>query len=412
MSHRKFERPRHGNLGFLPRKRAKRLRGRIKRFPADDRTQRPHLTAFICYKAGMTHIVRELDKPASKMHKKEIVEPVTVLEAPPMIVLGIVGYIRTPRGRRCLKTIWAHHLPSQFKRNQYKNWYRSKKKAFSQYTARLMAPEGQRLYNRNILKLKRFASIIRVIAIGQVKLCKIGQRKAHVVEIQVNGGSIPQKVAYGLQLLETAVPVDKVFQESEVVDCIGVTRGHGFDGVVHRWGVTRLPRKTHKGLRKVACIGAWHPARVGFTVPRAGQNGFHHRVMPNKKIYKIGKSIKVDKFNARCEADLTEKSINPVGGFVKYGQINEDYLLLKGSVQGPVKRVITLRKPLRIKTGKAFTEKIELKFIDTSSKYGHGKFQTLEEKRKFYGPTKKSVLREARREERKQERSKTGAKKK
>ena len=31
------------------------------------------------------------------------------------------------------------------------------------------------------------------------------------------------------------------------------------------------------------------------------------------------------------------------------------------------------------------TEKIELKFIDTSSKFGHGRFQTSEEKAKFYG---------------------------
>lgn len=80
-----------------------------------------------------------------------------------------------------------------------------------------------------------------------------------------------------------------------MIDCIGVTRGHGFEGVIHRWGVTRLPRKTHKGLRKVACIGAWHPARVGYSVPRAGQHGFHHRVIPNRKIYKVySKSLQPD----------------------------------------------------------------------------------------------------------------------
>ena len=61
-------------------------------------------------------------------------------------------------------------------------------------------------------------------------------------------------------------------------------------GGVTRWGVTRLPRKTHRGLRKVACIGAWHPARVSYTVARAGQNGYHHRTEINKKVYKIGKA--------------------------------------------------------------------------------------------------------------------------
>lgn len=52
-----------------------------------------------------------------------------------------------------------------------------------------------------------------------------------------------------------------------------------------------MPRKTHKGLRKVACIGAWHPSRVSFTVARAGQKGYHHRTEMNKKIYRIGAGI-------------------------------------------------------------------------------------------------------------------------
>ena len=65
MSHRKFERPRHGSLGFLPRKRASRHRGKVKSFPKDDRSKAPHLTAFLAYKAGMTHILRDVDKPGS-----------------------------------------------------------------------------------------------------------------------------------------------------------------------------------------------------------------------------------------------------------------------------------------------------------------------------------------------------------
>ena len=56
MSHRKFERPRHGSLGFLPRKRCRRHRGKVKAFPKDDPSKAPHLTAFLAYKAGMTHI--------------------------------------------------------------------------------------------------------------------------------------------------------------------------------------------------------------------------------------------------------------------------------------------------------------------------------------------------------------------
>jgi len=394
MGHRKFERPRHGNMGFLPRKRFSRLRGRVRQFPADDESQAPHLTAFMVYKAGMTHVVRDLDRPGSKMHKKEVVEAVSVLEAPPMIVVGMVGYSKTPRGLRCMTTVWAQHLPDQFKRVYYKNWARSKKKAFSKYSKGLMEEKGKKHYERDIAKMKKYCTTIRVIAIAQVKLLHIGQKKSHVMEIQINGGSSTDKVEFGLKLFESAIPVDSVFQSSEVVDAIGVTRGHGFEGVIHRWGVTRLPRKTHKGLRKVACIGAWHPSRVGYTVPRAGQNGFHHRVDAHKKIYKIGKSAEVDKANARCETDLTDKVITPMGGFVKYGNVLNDYLLIKGTTPGPIKRPLTLRKALKVKTNKAFTEQVTVKFIDTSSKRGHGKFQTAEERDKFMGPRKKTVIKD------------------
>lgn len=65
MSHRKFEAPRHGSLGFLPRKRTKKHRGKIRSFPKDDKSKAPHLTAFLGYKAGMTHIVRDVDRPGS-----------------------------------------------------------------------------------------------------------------------------------------------------------------------------------------------------------------------------------------------------------------------------------------------------------------------------------------------------------
>lgn len=64
-SHRKFSAPRHGSLGFLPRKRSRRHRGKVKSFPKDDPSKPVHLTAFLGYKAGMTHIVREVDRPGS-----------------------------------------------------------------------------------------------------------------------------------------------------------------------------------------------------------------------------------------------------------------------------------------------------------------------------------------------------------
>jgi large subunit ribosomal protein L3e len=331
-----------------------------------------------------------LDRPGSKIHKKEIVESVTVLEAPPLIVVGVCGYIRTPRGLRCLSTVWAQFLSDEFKRVCYKNWYKSKKKAFTKYSAKLK--ETTKWYDKSIANIRKYSSVVRVIAHTQVNLCRIGQRKAHVLEIQVNGGTIDQKVDFALKLFEQKVPVSEVFKSSEMVDVVGVTRGHGFEGVTHRWGVTRLPRKTHKGLRKVACIGAWHPSRVGFTVPRAGQDGFHHRHEKNKKIYKIGTNMTADKGNARCETDLTDKVITPMGGFPHYGVVREDFILMKGTVMGPIKRPITLRKQLRVNPSRAAIEEVTLKFIDTSSKFGHGKFQTASERDKFMGPRKKQAL--------------------
>jgi large subunit ribosomal protein L3e len=64
----------------------------------------------------MTHIIRDVEKPGSKLHKKETCEPVTVIETPPMVVVGLVGYVKTPQGMRTLNTVWAEHLNEEVKR--------------------------------------------------------------------------------------------------------------------------------------------------------------------------------------------------------------------------------------------------------------------------------------------------------
>lgn len=129
MSHRKFEHPRCGSLGFLPRKRANRNRGKVKAFPKDDAKNDPHLTAFMGYKAGMTHILRTVTRPGAKLNNEETVEAVTIIETPPLRVVGLVGYIETPRGLRTLTTVWAKHLDESLRRRFYKHWYRSKKES-------------------------------------------------------------------------------------------------------------------------------------------------------------------------------------------------------------------------------------------------------------------------------------------
>merc|ERR1712121_418950 len=162
-------------------------------------------------------------------------------------------------------------------------------------------------------------------------------------EVQLNGGSIADKVNFARDHFEKEVSVGEVFAQDEMIDIIGVTKGHGFKGVTSRWHTKKLPRKTHKGLRKVACIGAWHPSRIQYTVPRAGQKGYHHRTEINKKIYRIGEGFKMKdgkliKNNAATDYDIADKSIN------------------------------------------------------TSSKMGHGRFQTPQDKAAFMGPMKKDKV--------------------
>merc|ERR1711991_524432 len=122
MSHRKFEAPRHGSLAFLPRKRCKNTggRGSINCFARDSSMHPPHLTGFFAFKAGMTHVVREVRKPNSRVHKKEVVEAVTILETPPMVVVGVVGYRETPKGLKAITTVWADHISDGAKRRFYK----------------------------------------------------------------------------------------------------------------------------------------------------------------------------------------------------------------------------------------------------------------------------------------------------
>nr|GMC95556.1 60S ribosomal protein L3 [Ipomoea batatas] len=255
--------------------------------------------------------------------------------------------VQTPRGLRCLNTVWAQHLSEEVRRRFYKNWCKSKKNAFVKYSKKYESEDGKKDIEAQLEKMKKYACVIRVLVHTQIRKMKgLKQKKAHLMKIQ----------------------------KDEMINIIGVTKGKGYEGVVTRWGVTHLPRKTHRGLRKVACIGTWHPIRVSITVARAGQNGYHHRTEMNKKIYKLGKAGQ-ESHAAITEFDRTEKDITLMGGFPHYGV-------------GPKKRVVTLRQTLLNQTSRVALEEIKLKFIDTSSKFGHGRFQTTQEKQKFYGRLK------------------------
>jgi large subunit ribosomal protein L3e len=381
-------------LGYLPKRRTKHKKGTIRSYPKDDKSKAVHLTAFSGYKAGMTHVVRYMEKKEGKKTiKKDVVEPVTVIECPAMKIVGFKGYIETPRGLRGLTTVWAQTLPESLKRRFYKNWMVAKErnggKAFTKYAKKWTVDAKDKTHvNRDIQRIRKYCTTVRVIIATQIdKLRNFRQKKSHVMEIQVNGGDVAAKVKWCQDNLEKDVRVSEVFEKDEMVDTISITRGKGTCGVIKRFGVNRLPRKTHRGLRKVACIGAWHPSAVKWTVARTGNLGFFHRTQMNQKVYRVGAGANggVDN-NASTENDPDTKNITPLGGFPHYGIVNEDFLLLKGGVMGPRKRQITIRKTLLEPSKSWHAAKTEIKFIDTSSKIGHGKYQTLAEKDKFLGP--------------------------
>ena len=394
MSHRKFNAPRRGSLGFLPRGRSHAVRGRVRSWPKDNQAEKPHLTAFVGFKAGMTHILRDVVRANSRLNKKEACEPVTIIETPPMMAIGVIGYKETVQGLKPVTTAWASFVSVEVKRCFYKTWYQSKaKKAFGSLEQK--NKDGE--MTKRIDALKKESSVVRVIAHTQMNKLHIGQKKAHIIEIQVNGGDVAAKVDYAVSLLEKEIPITSVFAEGDLVDTIGVGKGFGWEGVIHRFGTNRLQNNTHRGRRKVACIGPWNPMRVLWTVARYGQRGCHHRTEMNKRIYRIGAAEKEGQVNesGSTQFDLTKKSINPMGGFPHYGLVKNDFLMIKGSVIGTVKRAITIRKPINTHSKRIATEEINLKWIDTASKFGHGRFQTKEERNKYLGKLKISKKEEA-----------------
>nr|BAN40725.1 60S ribosomal protein L3, putative [Entamoeba invadens] len=391
MSHRKFEAPRHGSLAFHPRKRVHRLRAATSAFPKDKTTDKPHLTGFLGFKAGMTHVIREVKRTNTKLPKDGILEPVTIIETPPMVCVGFVGYRKTVKGLRQMSVVFAEHISDEFKGRYSKNWKKRNRRQFAVHTETYNDVKVKAKRERIIKMMKNNADFIRIIAHTQMALVPLKQKKAEVMEIQVNGGSIADKIDFATGLLEKQISVDSIFGKDEPIDIVAVTKGHGFNGVIKRFGVRHLPRKTHRGLRKVACVGAWHPARVGWTVARAGQMGFFKRTEVNKKIYRIGAGALR---NANTEFDFTEKDITPMGGFPHYGIVKNDFLMIKGTCAGIRKRVITLRKACNPFTTRIAQEEISLKFIDTSSKYGHSRFQTTAEKKARLGAMKKDFIKQ------------------
>jgi large subunit ribosomal protein L3 len=173
---------------------------------------------------------------------------------------------------------------------------------------------------------------IRVITATQPKQTSLAKKKNDIAEIEIGGATIPQQLEYAKTILGKTVTAEEVFKEGQYTDIAAITTGKGFQGPVKRWGVTILQHKSRKTKRGIATLGPWNPHRVMYSVPRAGQMGYHQRTEYNKRILKIGKN---------------GKEISVKGGYIRYGQLKGPYILIDGSIPGTEKRSIRLRYPAR-----------------------------------------------------------------
>ena len=314
MGHRKTHAPKHGSLAYLPRKRAKRLLARIRYWPKI-MAETPRLLGFMGYKAGMTYVFAIEDRKRSPNYGKEVMRPATIIETPPILVCAVRAYTKNAYGLQTVTEAWMKDPPEELER------------VFT-IPENFNTEENLKKIEENLEK----ATKIRVIAITQPKQTGVPKKKPDIAEIEIGGGTIQQQFEYAKNLLGKTVNPAEIFKEGQYLDVIAVSTGKGFQGPVKRWGVTVLQHKGRKTKRGIATLGPWNPHHVMYSVPRAGQMGFHQRTEYNKRVLKIGKD---------------GKEVTPKGGFIRYGIVRGPYILLDGSVPGPEKRAIKLRYPAR-----------------------------------------------------------------
>lgn len=301
--------PRHGSMGYWPRKRAQRIYARVRSWAASKDNK---LLGFAGYKVGMTHVMHVDNRKTSKTKGEEISCPVTVIECPPLKVASVRLYSSTPYGLQ----------PK------------------TQFTAKILDKE---LIERKIVKPKKMnedklSAItandfdeLTLLVYTQPKLASI-KKMPEIFEIAV-GGSKEEKLNYAKQRLGKEIAVSEVFAEGNIVDIHAVTKGKGFQGPIKRFGIGRRSHRSEKSIRNPASLGPWNAqGHVMYRVAHAGQTGYHTRTEHNKPILKIG---------------TKPEEINIKGGFVNYGLVKNTYVLLKGSVAGAEKRLIRFNAAMR-----------------------------------------------------------------
>lgn len=328
----KAHHPRRGSLGYSPRKRAKRLVPRIKSWPKEERVR---MQGFSGYKAATIHVAIVDERPHSLTHGEEIVTVATVIETPPLRVCGVRAYKKTVHGERAVTEVWTKDIIKDLARV-----FPLPKKA------------GEKL--DKLKGMLEDIDDIRLIVHTQPRLSSLSKKKPEVMEYNIGGSSLEEKFQYAKEVFGKEIKLSEVFDEGEFVDVVSITQGKGFQSPVKKWGTKLLPRKTRKGRRTAGNLGPWHPAAMMWTVPQSGQMGYHQRTEYNKMILEMGED---------------GEKITPKSGFLRYGVIKRDYILLQGSVGGPQKRLVRIRPAIRAPMKRA-EGKPDLRYISTESKRG------------------------------------------
>lgn len=313
MGHRKVHAPRRGSLAYLPRSRASRWIGRVRYWPTGIQETKP--LAFIGYKAGMRLVVGVDNREGSLTYGKEISFPITIVEAPPMVAVALRAYVKTAKGLQTFAEAWTEKPPKDLMRL-------------------LSLPESIN-HAEKLTKIESSLekmSEVRLVLASQPRIVRLGRKTPELLEAKLGGAALKEQFEYAKGQLGKEIKISDTFKEGDWIDVIAITKGKGIQGPVKRWGIRKKFHKARKTVRAVGSIGAWHPHYVMYSVPRAGQTGFHQRTEYNKQVVKIGQE---------------GKDVTPKGGFIRYGEIKAQYVMLSGTVPGPARRAITLRHGVR-----------------------------------------------------------------
>ena len=327
-------------MAFSPRKRARRHFGHVRSWPSSDGDIR--IQGFVGWKAGMTHVLLRDTNPNSLSGGQEIRVPVTVVEVPELRILGARGYHMTPYGLQTSGEVWmdADLL----------------KEKFPELSRRI--PERKQHDAEKhlaVLKDRDLAEIRLIVATQPSKVSGTPSKTPEVMEMGVAGGNTISQLEWALEQLGDEIDIKSIFENGTFVDVVGVTKGYGWQGVIRRFGGKLLSHKNSKRRRQHGNMGDFGTGYVRKTIRQGGQTGYHQRTEFNKRILRI--------------SNPEENEITPAGGFLHYGDIKNSYVLIKGSIPGPAKRLVRLRTAVRSGSKKS-NSPIEITYVSTASKQG------------------------------------------